>query len=512
MGIKLTRFLKLERCEVIGRVQIDYPRPDLMLILGNLESGRLQNPPERLLDYLEKLDLYRNGQVLKNGEQLISEGTISANEYCHYEIWYVRDDKWLGTIPVALRRIEAKRKNKDDKKNLKGLGQWKYKVDRCWQLSPEEKKPVIVQVAEDNSLHRLRFLDIDALLSQQSYENGKFKCVLESSTDDAEIKLTSNVKWSNDNGLVDIDVSLSWPAEKVISLLPEIVRQLRKGWDDKRNAIIEEDVPGNIDELTTFKNRKIIISDFCSENDGSFDTAEITNISLRAGSSRCAVDWLKQIMRHKWSKEYTSPHVCKEDQKEWLNSVALEEYGLEPLEGEKLLQAIDKNMASEAYWHVAALQDLVPPGVKTKNLEFTLKMEDQEPILTIARNIGICQDFTELRFIDRYVNEQVHIKMIEEICLQLGIKNVTIVSINEPIGLPADWHHVKMKKKSGENHDRYWCLKNCDHLDVWKVTMSLELLTYDNGLFKVKGPATFVPLEYEDVTPEIRNYIETNVE
>jgi hypothetical protein len=508
MAIKLTRALKMERCEAIGRAQLEHSRPDLKTILEKMCSGTLKEPPKRLLDYFEKLGIYSNGNILDAGEQLLLNEKILTDEYCHYEFWYIRGDPWLETTPVALRRIEAQRKNKDNRNDNAGSGQWQHQIDNCWHVFSENEKPVLVQV--DDETYRLKSLDIDALLSQQNHAEGNLECIL-NNLEGAEIILSSSVKWKHDNNLNKISVHMPWPTEKVIILLPEIARHLKKEWDSDKAALIEDNVPSNIDELTTFKKDKISISNLRTEYAGNFDTAEITNVPIRAGSARCAENWLKELMRYKWSQKYTSVQACQDDQREWLNSIALEEYGLQPLESEMLLQAVDKNMAGKAYWHIAALQDLVPPGVKTKNLQFTLNLEDNEPIKTISSMLKENQNFTEIRIIDRYVGEKKHIRMIDDISRELGIKSVTLVSLKVPEELPDNWNHILMNRRTGENHDRYWCLMNGGNPSIWKVSTSLEFLKFNNGSIKVEGPATFVPLEYADVTSEIKNYIKASV-
>lgn len=510
MAIKLTRALKMERCEAIGRAQLENPRPDLKIILEKIQAGTLKKPPKRLLDYFEKLGIYSNGQIFDAGEQLLLNEKIIADEYCHYEFWYVRNDPWLGTTPVALRRIEAQRNNKDNRNEKPVSGQWQHPIDNQWHVFSENKKPVFVQVAEDNSTYRLESLDIDALLAQQYHADGNLECILDSS-EGAKITLSSSVKWNHDNSLTKISVDIPWPTEKVIVLLPEIARHLNKEWDWQKAALVEDNFPSNIHELTTFKKEKISIQNLRTDNAGNFDTAEVTNVPIRAGSARCAENWLKELMRYKWSQKYTSIQTCQDDQTEWLNSIALEDYGLQPLENEVLLQAVDKNMAGKAYWHIAALQDLVPSGVKTKNLQFTLNLEDNEPIKTISSRLKEDKNFTEIRIIDRYVGEKKHIRMIDDIRRELGIKNVTLVSLEVPEELPDGWKHIQMKKRTGENHDRYWCLMNGDAPSIWKVSTSLEFLKFNNGSIKVEGPATFAPLEYTDVTAEIRDYIKANV-
>ena len=98
------RKLNFERKEIVSHIQIMQERPDIQKIL----KMDLDNLPNRLLSYLKKLELLDDyGQLTKEGEQAKKEGQILSEEYGQYEIWYIIDDPWFGTRPVALHRIRA---------------------------------------------------------------------------------------------------------------------------------------------------------------------------------------------------------------------------------------------------------------------------------------------------------------------------------------------------------------------------------------------------------------------
>jgi len=510
MEIELKRAIKMERCEVIGRLHIEQKRLDLKIILERMQSNQIPEIPKRLENLFEKLHLYEAGKVLDAGKDLLEKGTIIAEEYGHYEIWYLRNDAWLASRPMIIRRIEAlNKKNNHQKQN--NSNKWQHEIASDWQVLSEHNDNIRVQFAEDIQLYNLPSLKINALLSQQSHETGVLKCEL-NSTENAKLELTAQIKWKHENTPDEVSINMEWDAGKIHELLPEIAEKIDGEWDEVYGALLEDRPPENMNEFVNFRRKNVEIPNLHTKNAGIFDSIKIKDVPLRASSKRCAEEWLIKLMVNEWTKNYTPIQSCLEDQNEWINSAALKDYDLKQLKGEKLLNKIGRDTGSRAYWHVAALQDLVPSGVNAKSLSFTLRESDKTPIISISHRLGGGQQIHELRVIDRYIKKNNQIHTIQKIGQELQAKNISIVTLERPNHLPTDWDYIKMKAKTPENHDRYWCLNKDDDWQIWKCSTSPDFLDFKDDVESIKSPATFTPLDVKDVPNVIRKYLENRQE
>ncbi|MDW7776161.1 MAG: hypothetical protein SCH39_07500 [Methanosarcinales archaeon] len=510
MEIELKRPIQMERCEVIGRLHIEQERLDLKMILERMQSNQISEIPKRLEDLFDKLKIYKSGNVLDAGKNLLEKGTIIAEEYGHYEIWYLRNDAWLASRPMIIRRIEARNK-KDNHQKQNNSNKWQHEIASDWQVMSEQKGPVLVQFAKDKQLHNLPSLKVDALLSQQNHETGTLKCKL-SSAENAKLELTAQIKWNHENIPDEVLINMEWDAGKIHELLPEMAEQLGRKWDEVYGALLEDSPPENLTEVMNFIRKNVVISNLHTKSAGIFDSIEIKDVPLRASSKRCAEKWLIKLMVNEWAKNYTPVQLCFEDQKEWINNVALKDYDLQILEDEELLNSIGRDTGGMAYWHVAALQDLVPSGVDIKPLPFTIRKSDENPIINIGYRLGNREPIYELRVIDRYIKRDNQIQLIQKICRILRAKNVGIVTLERPNNLPNNWNYIKMGAKIPENHDRYWCINKNNDWQIWKCSTSPDFIDFKDDFESIISPATFTPLDAKDVPNEIRKFLDDEQE
>lgn len=494
----------MERCEVIGRLKVEQKRLDLKLLLERLEQKQIKELPQRLNDLLCKLQLYESGTILESGKILLDKGTVLTEEYGHYEVWYLCNDEWLGSQPVSIRRISAK--NKKEQNTGKKKGNWERNIPTEKQFSKNESIPI--HFYKEEGMHNLSLMEVDAILPQQNQTQGSLFCKL-NNEGYSSIEITSKVKWGHENSPENIYVDLDWKPEKVYKLLPEIAEQIGKEWDFTNEALLEDYPPEIEDELIKYKRKEHALSKIKTKSAGSFENIKIKDMKLRAGSRRCAENWLQNLMRIKWSESYTSIQDTLDDQKEWLNCVALKNYDLEPLEGEKLLEFMDRNACKKAYWHIAALHDLIPSGVKARSLAFTLRESDMDPISNISSRLGIGQSVNEVSIIDRYASKENQILTIQRICHRLNVSSVSLITLKQPESLPKGWKYISMGKKNPDNHDRYWCIKSNNRWEIWKCSTSPDFLSFENNNVSVRASATFTPLDGEDIPTSISKHLKT---
>ncbi|MCD4820939.1 MAG: hypothetical protein K8R11_02425 [Methanococcoides sp.] len=504
MEIKLERTIKMERCEAIGKLRIEQERADLKQLLGLLQQEKGIDIPKRLKDLLCKLKLYESGNILEAGYNLLDKGTVLTEEYGHYEVWYLCNDEWLGSIPLSISRIIAK--NGKEQRSGKKKGNWDTDVSFEKQFKfKDELTPI--QFSRGEGVHNLSLMEVDALLPQQSHSSGKLVCKLDSEGF-SSIELTSKVKWGHDNSTEDISLSSDWDPEEVYNLLPEIADQLGKTWDSSNGALLEAYPPDAEAELISYRRKETVLSNTSTKSAGSFENIKISDMPLRAETKRCAKSWLQNLMRKKWAESYTSIRSSLEDQKEWLNSIALNGHDLQLLEGEELLEFVDRNASNKTYWHIAALQDLIPSGVKTRSLPFTLRKSDTNPIGSISSRIGADQIVNEVCIIDRYANKKNQILTIQNICQELNVSSVSLVTLKKPEKLPDGWKYKNMGERLPENHDRHWFIKKDNDWEIWKCTTSPDFLSFKDNTVSVKTTATFTPIDYKDVPDTILEYVE----
>ncbi|UGV41773.1 hypothetical protein J7W08_05730 [Methanococcoides orientis] len=505
MEIELERSIKMERCEIIGRMVVEQERTDLKQLLVRLNEGDISDIPKRLEYLLSKLKLYESGSILEAGNELLEKGTVFSEEYGHYEIWYLLNDAWLGSRPLCIRRIQAN--NKKENGNKKRSDKWSKEVSPDKYYSSDNTP---AQFSKEKVCN-LSYLIPDSISQHKKYDNGHFLCKLDSD-DTSSIEVSASVKWSSDNSNENFLVNIDWYSTRVYDLLSDFAENLNVAWDANNDAFLLDEPPVDENELINFQRSKVVISNIDTISGGLFETVSMKNVPLRANSNRCAKEWLQKLMINKWSNSYVSTASSLEDQKEWLASIALKDHELETVEGENLLSFMDKDSSNRAYWHVASMQDIIPSGVKVKPSPFKLNENDLDPIGSIASRLGVEQEISEFRVIDRYVIHGGHIKTIQQISQSIGAKSVSVVALKMPNSFPDTWNYFPMGHKEKMNHDRYWCVNNNGTWNVWSCTDSSDFLKTSGGNTHIEGSPTFTPLEIKDLPSLINDYLNMSKE
>ncbi len=515
MEIKLERSVGMECCEVIGKLKIGQERNELKQIISLLRDGKIPKLPARLWGLLIKLKLYDSGHITKAGQVLIDEGIILTEEYGHYEVCYVCNDKWLSSRPLSIRRIKAVKKQ-DQKK-----GDWSKEIPSGRQL-PEAGQLIPVYVSNEEKTHNISLLDVKAISSNKYNAKGRLICEFSNKKHDsddgyvtggknAEIELKASFKWINNSDTEYVSVKQSWPPEKVELILSELGAQLDGKWDFNYYALLKPRPPQKESELVNYRLGEKSLGNIQSPEAGNFDTAIVKKVPLRAGSERCAKEWLHGLMKVKWKDSFISTQSSLDDQEEWLNSVALKDYDLEPLHGEELLDFLDRG-SDKSFWHVAAMQDLVPSDSRVKPLPFTLMNADSDPVGTIASRLGKHQKIEEILIVDRYVKDKRQVHTLEAIFQRLNVTNVSVVSFKDHCAYPSHWRFIDMGKKNGENHDRYWCLNNGKEQVVWKCSSSPDFIDFNGDDAFVRTGATFTPLSTEEIPEHVKKQMAKTLE
>ena len=476
------RKLNFERKELVSRIQRMQARPDIQKILKN----DLNDLPSRLIDYLKKLDLLNGyGQLTADGEKALKEGEIIGKEFGQFEIWYLKDDPWFETIPVALHRIKAGGNWQGDNHGKNSA--WNPGKNSNWCVDDQDVSYPLMDSDAGNQI-RIRSLSVEAIRSMRTeQEQGLLRCETEEISEPyIKCEISGNLRWSqrrNSSDKLDLERYYNGSAK---NLLSEI---LGSEYDRVRNALIVKVVPTDTNELTSFVKRRFEKCDVVSDKHGTFSHIVVEDFPMRAANQSVAKEWLLRIMQHNWGSRYVSREQTDLEQKDWLQSQALRDMKLLPYSGENLLNVLGSGRGP-AYWNVAAMQDLIPSGVKAK-VSFTLSKDETNVDQKIKHQLFDGHEVRRVIISDGYVTPE-SLPVLEKI-LPKDIQ-VQIHSFKHKLEhvLPLDWIHKNLQK--GDTHDRIWLINCRSGWEYWNFSTSTDHFYEKNEVICVNKQMTIAPI------------------
>lgn len=477
------RKLNFERKELISRIQMMQDRPDIQKIL-KMEPNNL---PDRLVFYLKKLDLLDNyDQLTELGERALEEGQILSEEYGQYEIWYLKDDPWFKTLPVALHRIRAGGNSQRDKQ--KRDSEWKNSGNQSiWTM---EDHDVVFPLLDSDTGNRtwLRSLSVEAIRSTRTeQEHGLLHC----ETDDVDAPIvkcdiSGNMRWSQREKKYEKLNLERYFNESAKDLISDI---LVSEFDRKRNVLIVKRVPDGTEELTSFVKRQFEKHGVISEKYGTFSRIVIEDIPMRAANQYVAKEWILRLMQHTWASRHVSREQAEQDQKDWLQSQALGDMDLSSSSGEELLSVLGRE-SGPAYWNVAVMQDLIPSGIKTK-VSFTLSKGECNVDQKIRRHLFEGRSIQKIIISDGYVTPE-SLPVLKQMLPNSIIVQIHSFKYKLEDALPYNWTHKNLPK--GDNHDRIWLIKSGNQWEYWNFSTSADHFVENDGGVVVNKQMTVTPI------------------
>lgn len=477
------RKLIFERKELVSRIQMMQDRPDIQKIL----EMELDHLPERLVSYLKKLDLLDGyGQLTEEGEQARKDGQILNEEYGQYEIWYLKDDRWFETRPVALHRIRAGGNSQRDK-DKKDSGWNKPRINLEWVVEDRDVDYPLLDSDTGNQT-RLCSLSVEAIRStRKEQEQGLLHC----ETDDIHARyvkcdISGNMRWSQKKKNSDkLNLERSYH-ESAKDLLSDI---LGSEYDRERNVLIVTKVPTDTEELNSFVMSRFEKENVVSDKHGIFSRVAIENIPLRAANQSVAKEWMLRLMQQSWASRYVSREQAELEQKDWLNSQALCDLGLSSSSGEELLSVLGPE-GGPSYWNVAVMQDLIPSGIKTR-VPFTLSKGEHNVDQKIQRHLFDGREIRKIIISDGYVTTES--LPVLEYMLPKNIP-VQIYSFKHRLdgALPSNWTHKNLPK--GDTHDRIWLINSGKFWEYWNFSTSVGLFTKNEEGIVMNKQMTITPI------------------
>lgn len=504
MEIILTRDVKVKRYPLLAKLCVGLPRPDLVQLLNDITNNS-QRTPERLKNYLEREKLWdvRNGLSTK-GKSVLQSKTLFTNERGLYFIWYTDNDPLLGNRPILIERNSAQiPPNWENTIRLSNTNDW-YLEKTSKVLFTQEKSTLNFEVetimpevvnASDKSTHLKLRWHIKKTTSTIYASN-----VILSGTIESACKETCTLTITLDIAIDEINTK---------PVLHHVAQNQALLWSDSYQAALSEP-PTEINELSHFE-RTRNLSNLKNEF-GAFTAVQLQNYPLMPRDEETAKTWLNHWLINLMSNDYILPNDLEKRQKAFLQHSAMQPYRLNPLLGKNLLGILNRQANPTAYWHCAALLDLLPSSkFIMQQKPFTYKDNDALDIDGLVKNLTLGQNNQFIIYSDRHYKSTKHSRNLSKITRTMSnIKGLVLTLPENNQTVPIGWKFQNNLSNTPETHDRYWVIKTEDDTLYWKCSTSLDFIdTNIPDCIRVKGSPTFTPIEENDIPNFLKKALES---
>ena len=447
MKIEMERNMNAERKEFVANLKIVQHRPDIQKIL---QKGELSDLPTRLKDYLKHLELEdEEGHVTADGEKAKKTGYVSEKEYGQYEMWEIKNDSWLKTRPIALRRIYPGKNSKELESTWSKVSNQSFNSNEIYDFNKE-----------DNT--ELSSIDIRAIRSQSQKKSIKLTFTADSESSFFKGTVEGSLPWTGKmNSPSSIHIEYLLP-EKIEGILPLLLND----YDSEKNAL-RVSIPENEKEIASMR-RNETFSSRDINNYGKFEKITISELLLIPNDENTAKEWIRKLMLIHWNGKYVSAEQSIADQEYWFQKEEFNSFNLSVDSGSSLLNRIRKEN-NTVYWNVAAMQDLIPAGSKIK-VPFSLKRN--ENVLPLLRKNLLEEKVSQITIADRFIKDT----SIEFLKKLLPPEIDLILYTTKQKKFPESWI-VRSLPDNGSTkdvHDRIWIIKSENGSHYWSATNSLD--------------------------------------
>ncbi|MFC6670772.1 hypothetical protein [Marinobacterium aestuariivivens] len=500
MKITLQRRLRVQRFPVLASVILRKSRPDI----AELIRAAQQNPdamPPRLMSYLRREGLWdtETKAITAAARQVLETGSVPARERGLYSIWYSDNDPLLGTRPLLLQRNTANWGPSWDKAKRHGDDSvlavtapatcFVHDGQAPQQLTLERLRPEVADAPEKSAT-----LDLTWILVDQHSElllQGDLELLGEAQKGKGQ---------QRKNRVERISLRLQWSRMQVPALLEQIATAQDYSWDaDAQRALCW--VPEDFGQLCNFEVAEHeLLRLQCPEN-GSFEKVLLEQYPLKPKGKQVADQWRMRWLEQQFAGAYTSPEDALRQQKAWLQQPAMAGFELQPLQGQELLNRLDRRRAPESYWHLAALQDLAPTRHKRHRSVLTYQKGQTFDLTEFVERLTHGHPVQYCVYADPHYKNRWQAGNLEWIQSQLQAQQGRVLTrAGELPRVPPRWDIETVSREDG-GHDRFWVFVTDAGIHCWTCTTSLDFLIRDGHGNRVREVVTFAPIP-EDQIPE----------
>jgi len=179
-----------------------------------------------------------------------------------------------------------------------------------------------------------------------------------------------------------------------------------------------------------------------------------------------------------------------------------------------ILQLLQQNGRTAAYWHAAASIDLVPSQAKDSALPLHLAEGDRVELAELVAYLTGGTNIERMIISDRYYQTNLQHDLLHELTCNARCSNGVLCTLKDQYNqlLPSGWHFEYFERKHPENHDRYWLFITATGIHAWKLTTGLDFARPSDGNWHVKGYPSFTPIAESDLPKYLQALLASKTE
>ncbi len=516
LALTLSRTVHLKRYPIIVKVTFLRERPDLVSLLQAMQSNSTDTPP-RLKAYLKREALWGDSDITDKGQQVVDSGLFEVKERGLYHIWYTDNDPLLGTRPVMMQRdtaffdpdVTAWKKGPDAARS-------EFRVNESLQL------PVLEEQLTDSrrselTLRNLKLSSLhpEIICSAEKTTEVNLEWRLSTTSDEISIKGQLDMLQFNKNGSSPrpeaLDLSINDFAHRLNHVMAAIAGEFDGHWLLEKQRL--ETQLEQIQRYPSAVNKFQIGSFNCSglQTDmGEFQSVQAQHIPIQPRSQADAETWHRYWLEDFYRRSYRSSADARQQQAQWLDHIALNDFELPLKEQQPLLSELSRESQPVSYWHIAAIADLTPSKSRKLRLPISLVSGDELDLDALMQQLTGSEQIQQVIYSDRYVHTPRQSRNLKVVADSLADAEGLLLTLDKQRGneanLPNYWTRETLQKQN-DNHGRYWILVGTEHTWCWECSSGLDFIRENGGRCSVDGSPTFTPKEMTELPQYLQDQI-----
>lgn len=486
--------------------------------LQKLLSKSKHELPPRLRGYFEMIGVFDGQQNLTPaGHKLREQGEITLSEKGLYNLWYC-EHPLLDNQLIAVQRVDAHKAQVANrvqaKKGEAGIQMFLLTTDtRCAVFNNQTSK-------WDDS--QLKVTEIDIISEPTSHNTGNLTWFVDNNNEiklsaTLKIKLPSNDRYQKKEKELELPVAYFGIARKSADLAYEALAASLDGHWNKKRKTIQLAFSNSIDNWATVSScelrrvpKELKLTSIGAMSVDSFNKVAIEPLEESAESKK----WLQAWLKHYFAQRPVAPLQAEKDQLAWRSKPQLAHHDIEPMGQHEILQLLEEQGRTKAYWNATATMDLVPAQPQSVGLPLTLQDGDTLTPENLLNALTGNKQITQMLIADRYYRTSSQRKLLHALSDETASSGNLLLTAKSPDNqdLPDGWECEHLSRLAPENHDRYWVLFTNSGPMVWKVSTSMDFLKPSSATtsWQVHGYPTFTPMNTTDLPKFIQSAVEAN--
>lgn len=505
MSLVLTKTITVRRYPVIAQLSILRNRDDVAKLIGWMKRSP-QDVPDRLRSFLEREKLWRGNQCTQKGEEVFSSKKMLVSERGLYHIWYCYNDALLGTRPIFLQRDTAFEEPKLDI-FLSGM---QAKKSAFSKHNTSFSMPILERGCTAEKVEMLELCSLFPEVIGKSTEEASLSCTWRLSSASSDISVSGTLRLVHiEKGMVHKKKTNEYRYQQHFQEGGEhwnpIMKHLLqdKGiWRSKQQRL-------EVAHKSLGTHKQEIIQSFCAPQQqfpkpqlpdvGEFATASVNTVPMMPVKKEAHLwqnDWVVAFYR----QGFQAKSKAMAEQAKWLHHEAIHNCNLSILSAEEMMRICRKEKEWEAFWQIAAMEDLNPSDLKLKREAFTLTERDFS-VGEFWHRMGNGEEIKGLLYSDRYAgsrgkegskgDNQSNLELLLDYYPHIPVQ---VYSEESFLSMRDSWKHFSISRKDPETHPRYWAVRTQKNIFYWSCDNSLTYIQRVEDRLQVKGVTTFTPI------------------